>query len=1640
MPTYQEHIEQIRNARKMRDDAKDDLYASRMKRILSEKEQRRRNDDDPQFSINSDTTNIPNTNTNDDTNVKEQVYRRTQDQLNSLVADLFRDRTPQSLIEEWNDDIPVMLLPVRIETKFKIEPPLNQLWVRIYPDEIAIVTHEKTLSTYEEKLGKIYWTDLFNAGNDEIKKKEAWRKIADEISANRAAWVAKQTRPSNWDIRSSLSSPDGLSHPVFDVLKPNGWTEAPHSRIMPDRFVLLGFDENDRVILTHPGNQVKDLLITGPAPVDNGNKPSITRDDTTHRVEFGEDFAWVKDFQKAIDEGLGMKIDLSGNTMNGFAKLMALGLKSSADEADGKQLVEDLVDNHHYSRKGFAIVRQGSPTNNTEEEDSAFNSKDPMHELSYFVETGKPLFEPSDNRFKTSDAQRLAEYLGIEYSPLQYIANADLKDHAQAIAMNAAISAGTLDYFLDRMLNGVFSDAASQQIRDHFVNYVTGRGALPAIRVGKQPYGIMVTSSLPMWKYNIQRPGITGVLGGNDILTPMLDIIRYFRAQWQQLKPGLAAIGKGNDAGGSLVKILGLHPTSIEYFQRVAFSRDDVENKGLLMNDKYFRDVMDVMFQSSVVRAILKDLGYKEKEADGKLKPLPLLLQLFYQRYHTRLDNLNLIDGLPLSEKDQIKPFNAAGTQNYIQWLISNASDHTKLEALDFGGVDEPNSLLFLMLHFALLMETGKSISRYLGMHDIAATELIKPRKMMNMSSAPSVSPWEIFKTPVNLLVEDEPAATPLFTYIHSDRFKRPEFSGIVSNLHEQLAGLEVLKDMSTAALERVLAEHIDTLSYRLDSWEHSLFERRLTTKRNIPGNERTRKKGIYIGAYGYLENVRPTSKRERISEDVLPEKLRERTGNLYRDPGNGGYVHAPSLNHATAAAILRNGYLSYSSPAEKELLSVNLSSERVRRAMYLIEGVRNGQTLEVLLGYQFERGLHDFTTRPGSPVILNHLIPFFREKYPVKKTKIPQQGNVTGPEEVIDDFHVVNGMSVIKTAANFPEGLPGLPTLDATQISSIRIVKENIENTLDAFHDVLVSESAFQLALGNFDRAAAVVQAISDSHILPEIEVINTPRGSDLSFTNRLIVHFSASAMATPWNTIGMTPRADTEPAMNAWVGNLMGDPQKIFCKVTMVDNEGNAINDGSGIVQDVLSMAELRVQPLDIIFMINKEHESGFSELEMRIRHVFITKKSLDDAAITKITFSEKSIGSPAPGTRSFGEVLPLCFHIRQLITSSRVATARDYQSQSKKVTTPVADPDNINIADLLTRVNAVFNHISGLIPSLTAAVNDVKAQKTLVSMNALRTELISLADSGIGDAFPQSSTSISDLLLEALVAQGESVIKRIEVFSGAFNKKMLQVNDPKTTASQKLEILTELIRSMLGGDYVILPRFNLPNAADIGKCFQNRAELLEYSASIDIHLPVEEWLHGASLVRKKLRTFELIRIINDAVNDDAIKYLPIQIPYRKKDHWLAVEYPAGYKVYDDTVSIVQYNPHGFDANGTLCGLVVDDFTEFIPKNEETTGISFHYNQPNSCPPQAILLAVAPEDRQHWTWDALVSTVLDTFERAKLRAVEPDEVDKIPGITTLLPAIVSEFSTGANNVSLDYSFVIKEVHEQAKSLTAKL
>ena len=82
------------------------------------------------------------------------------------------------------------------------------------------------------------------------------------------------------------------------------------------------------------------------------------------------------------------------------------------------------------------------------------------------------------------------------------------------------------------------------------------------------------------------------------------------------------------------------------------------------------------------------------------------------------------------------------------------------------------------------------------------------------------------------------------------------------SDLREQLAALERLKRQPTARLERAFADHIDCCAYRLDAWMLGIVNYQLALMRNISdGEDRPVRQGVYLGAYAWLEELKPENK-----------------------------------------------------------------------------------------------------------------------------------------------------------------------------------------------------------------------------------------------------------------------------------------------------------------------------------------------------------------------------------------------------------------------------------------------------------------------------------------------------------------------------------------------------------------------------------------------------------------------------------------------------------------------------------------------------------------------------------------------------------------------------------------------------------
>ena len=1404
-----------------------------------------------------------------------------------------------------------------------------------------------------------------------------------------------------------------------------------------------------------------------------------------------------------------------------------------------------------------------------------------------FFFKGQAQFTETDDFYAKRDGQWFAESLGLDTEWLKQIPFAGHRDQCEARAMNAALWPATLGYFMDTLLQPVFNDDDIYYTRWFFNRFVSGRGMIPAIRIGRQPYGILPTTAYSKiaWVYGEETVSYVDYSSKfqekerktqfKDWLWKYSGVLDQLRQTWDSLAQSVSRVDPDFDADPhqSLLNIVGLHPASVEFYQRYANTQQQEHNIALMWHYLIPWTTLPANELHNEAFNRLQLLGY-----NGLVTPK--LFDLFWKVFPNKLNGPIIQEG-PLSETDALRAV-TTNNRNYIEWLHEWAFQKFDTIRVQDGFKDNkwPNALLYILLKHAL----------ELGYHDAGVRVLDEAQLLNNEQKAAlrhephffqiqdaganagnaavavktEQSRYEILYTP-NERVTDHPTRTLVehltlnLGQLFATRY-----------LTEQLAALEHLEKTPTARLERLLAEHLDCCSYRLDAWMTGLVNFQLSSMRyarrgDDEGVEEgaSHRKGIYLGAYGWLENVKSENKiltpvnldqnqeLNQIFNKEVPDKQRVP---LVRDSTNEGYIHAPSVNHAVTAAVLRNGYIANATPEQPDLLKVNLASERVRLAMGMIEGIRNGQSLAALLGYQFERGLHDRYNFAESDQFIYPL----RLVFPLytRQEDLPDGVSI----EAVEARNVVNGLNLIRhvrnadgTVKEYPFGFPNtkLPDASAAQKSVINSEINRLLDIYDALADLAIAEGVHQVVMGNYDRAAATLDAYSQATFPPVPDVVQTPR-SGIGLTHRVALHFETGGVAA----LTDNPRVKAEPAVQQWLSGLVPAPALVSCQVQYTDA---ATGDPQTLY---VTQANLGLQALDLLYLISPDNLQARSELEDRIRDYVLqhaVPKPRPDQPLT-ITYTEGDAGH-----FTFFEVAPLVRSLRALLLRSRplrstdVALPNEAKTENQgsisldrsRVDFLVAALNNektTRLQPLLAQLDAVFpdpgpdtatilanvdDYLNDLIAALKAlslyglqqtgfgvlyeakggiftqllnkaaeivtrwqdkldAYDALMATLPGIPGEAERMALLQKAELFVSTTFVDtagknsaqvqaeveakkvlffdkrsdfagflktSQTDVSGVLADfkallpvtdfdleevtvedvekSVVTLAEDVHTRTRQLIEDLDKRVaalqakLTAHDAQASPDKKVQLLTEAARLVFGDEFVLVPSFTLPEnqAEEWDKAYANRAQLLDYQQSdLNNDFPVDDWLYGTARVREKMHHLENLVFLTEAFGKTAPELRPVQFPFEANVPWLALEFPpeAKAKLERENLLYTGIYPTVFDKTKPQCGLLLDEWTEVIPSETETTGITFHFDKPNAEPPQTILLATPTQFTGAWKWDDLVNTLHETLNMARLRAVEPQQLDQTE-LSVFLPATILATTWRPVTIAADLALVNK-------------
>jgi len=419
MATFEQNLNTVKKQRQQLNSARDALYSKRLNI------QRRKNPDNL-ASVKSTLLSA------------EQKIITAEKKLNASIAQLAPPSKYTDVAKQLDAQIPVLFFPVRMETRLVESGAKMQLWIRVYPDDIHTHSFEPLLTEKEFEFGKTYWLELLKANRDRQNtefKQTLWKNLVKNAGTQRALWIAKQTQPKNWQANLTIDD-NQLEFTQQDETKTHDWTRAPQTQILPDRFVVQIHNNarksNDPALTPIVGRPINDTVFTGPDPF--LAEDAFKKDE--QGISLDDSFAWTNDFEKAVQQGLGFKINVKKEYLNQgvIDRITVMGIMASADPEEGQALFESHLQSLRYS-KGLSFLKQGMATNNTAKSGSDYNDN--------IDDVSKGYYDGSDDHIadhaESSDGHLLANSLGIDKSAFNNARYAEKSEVAEARAMNTAL-------------------------------------------------------------------------------------------------------------------------------------------------------------------------------------------------------------------------------------------------------------------------------------------------------------------------------------------------------------------------------------------------------------------------------------------------------------------------------------------------------------------------------------------------------------------------------------------------------------------------------------------------------------------------------------------------------------------------------------------------------------------------------------------------------------------------------------------------------------------------------------------------------------------------------------------------------------------------------------------------------------------------------------------------------------------------------------------------------------------------------------------------------------------------------------------------------------------------------------------------
>ena len=533
---------------------------------------------------------------------------------------------------------------------------------------------------------------------------------------------------------------------------------------------------------------------------------------------------------------------------------------------------------------------------------------------------------------------------------------------------------------------------------------------------------------------------------------------------------------------------------------------------------------------------------------------------------------------------------------------------------------------------------------------------------------------------------------------------------------------------------------------------------------------------------------------------------------------------------------------------------------------------------------------------------------------------------------------------------------------------AALRSVLDKLDERVDTIADLITAESVHQLVQGNAVRAGGALDIARTGNVPDAFEVIRTPRlGYDVN--HRVVIAIDPT-LPPAWSAVEASAAASADPVLNSWASHLLPDPATVQISVHRVD----PVTDAAGEAL-LFTAADLGLPPLGWVQLAVDP-----AEIYQRIAHV--ARQRWGPTAATGRVLIEAA-GGPPP-QRTLADLLTVGAAVQQLLSHVRGSTAADLvPAAADPATTPASVAQTA-----AARVSAVESQLKSVIDGLNASAAAADADALVAAL---------FAASALGEATATPKLDADTPTLSVLLAQAAAVLpilaKRL-----AGTGFVSDPNDVPGTLDRARDRLALLCGWRLPVTWPAPAPATGPLRAAAAQTQLVGAEPVAVRRWLQLHAAVRP------AVDALLAVYDLAETLDTGARLDvrAQQVSTVDPPPTSNPRWVGVDPrpPNG-----TTGFVLQ----GLFANGSdmVNGLTVDNWNQVIPAETHQTGLAFHYDEPDSTAPQALLVAVPPDlspNRQPANWDlgTLLDVVTTTLALSRDRAVAATDA-QISGITIL-------------------------------------